>query len=34
LYDAFRLRKHRGEINELVDEVPNTPERRRAEAKE
>lgn len=31
LYDAFRLRKHPGEINELVDEIPDTPERRRPE---
>jgi hypothetical protein len=34
LYDAFRLHKHRGEINELVDEIPNTPERRRAGVKD
>jgi len=27
LYDAFRLNKRPGEINELVDEIPNTPER-------
>ena len=31
LYDAFRLNKRPGEINELVDEVPDTPERRRVE---
>jgi hypothetical protein len=29
LYDAFRLHKRPGTINELVDEIPNTPERRR-----
>ena len=27
LYDAFRLKKKPGERNELVDEIPNTPER-------
>jgi hypothetical protein len=27
LYDAFRLNKRPGEINELIDEIPNTPER-------
>lgn len=27
LYDAFRLNKRPGELNELVDEIPNTPER-------
>ncbi len=27
LYDAFRLVKQPGEINKLVDEIPNTPER-------
>lgn len=34
LYDAFRLHKRRGEINELVDEIPNTPERRHPEKAE
>ncbi len=34
LYDAFRLTKQPGKINELVDEIPNTPERRRATASE
>jgi hypothetical protein len=34
LYDAFRLHKRKGEINELVDEIPDTPERRRAGAKD
>ncbi|MEX0678072.1 MAG: metallophosphoesterase family protein [Pirellulales bacterium] len=29
LYDAFSLHKRPGEINELVDEIPHTPERRR-----
>jgi 3',5'-cyclic AMP phosphodiesterase CpdA len=29
LYDAFRLEKRAGEANELVDEIPDTPERRR-----
>jgi hypothetical protein len=28
LYDAFRLNKRAGEINQLVDEAPKTPERR------
>ncbi|MEX2111806.1 MAG: metallophosphoesterase family protein [Pirellulales bacterium] len=28
LYDAFRLTKRPGEINQLVDEAPDTPERR------
>ncbi len=28
LYDAFRLNKRTGEINQLVDEAPKTPERR------
>ena len=28
LYDAFRLTKRPGEINQLVDEAPKTPERR------
>jgi hypothetical protein len=32
LYDAFRLNKRRGQTNELVDEIPNTPERRRGAA--
>lgn len=32
LYDAFRLVKRPGQINELVDDIPNTPERRRAAA--
>ena len=31
LYDAFRLKKRSGEINELVNEIPDTPERRRVE---
>jgi hypothetical protein len=26
-YDGFRLVKHPGEINELIDEIPDTPER-------
>jgi 3',5'-cyclic AMP phosphodiesterase CpdA len=30
LYDAFSLHKRAGQTNELVDEIPNTPERRRA----
>lgn len=30
LYDAFRLTKQPGKVNALVDEIPNTPERRRA----
>jgi 3',5'-cyclic AMP phosphodiesterase CpdA len=30
LYDAFRLKKRPGEINELVDEIPATPERRKS----
>ncbi len=30
LYDAFRLRKRAGQINALEDEIPSTPERRRA----
>jgi hypothetical protein len=34
LYDAFRLRKQPGQNNELVDEVPDTPERRRAETED
>jgi 3',5'-cyclic AMP phosphodiesterase CpdA len=29
LYDAFRLTKQPGKVNELVDEIPPTPERRR-----
>jgi 3',5'-cyclic AMP phosphodiesterase CpdA len=29
LYDAFRLNKRSGQLNELVDEIPATPERRR-----
>jgi hypothetical protein len=32
LYDAFRLTKRPGQTNELSDEIPNTPERRRGEA--
>lgn len=28
LYDAFRLTKQPGKINQLTDEIPNTPERR------
>lgn len=28
LYDAFRLQKRPGDINQLTDEKPNTPERR------
>ncbi|MGD9722350.1 MAG: fibronectin type III domain-containing protein [Pirellulales bacterium] len=32
LYDAFRLNKRPGQINELVDAIPDTPERRRSEA--
>jgi hypothetical protein len=28
LYDAFSLHKRPGEINELIDEIPDTPERR------
>ncbi len=27
LYDAFRLKKQPGKLNELVDEIPDTPER-------
>ena len=27
LYDAFRLKKRAGERNELIDEIPETPER-------
>jgi hypothetical protein len=34
LYDAFRLNKRPDQPNELVDEIPNTPERRRAPASE
>jgi 3',5'-cyclic AMP phosphodiesterase CpdA len=34
LYDAFRLHKRAGQINELVDEIPDTPERRRPAAPE
>ncbi|MGD9645193.1 MAG: fibronectin type III domain-containing protein [Pirellulales bacterium] len=30
LYDAFRLKKQPGQLNELVDEIPETPERRHA----
>ncbi|MEW4487528.1 metallophosphoesterase family protein [Thalassoglobus sp. JC818] len=30
LYDAFTLVKREGMINEMIEEVPNTPERRRA----
>jgi hypothetical protein len=32
LYDAFVLKKRPGQINELIEEVPNTPERLRGEA--
>jgi len=32
LYDAFVLKKRPGQINELVEDVPNTPERLRSEA--
>jgi hypothetical protein len=28
LYDAFRLTKRPGEVNQLMDEAPQTPERR------
>lgn len=31
LYDAFTLRKRRGEVNELIEQVPDVPERRPAE---
>jgi hypothetical protein len=27
LYDAFRLEKREGQLNEVIDEIPNTPER-------
>ena len=27
LYDAFTLRKRAGETNELIDQIPDTPER-------
>ena len=29
LYDAFTLRKRDGEVNEMIEQVPDTPERRR-----
>ena len=29
LYDGFRLNKRPGQVNELIDEIPDTPERRR-----
>lgn len=29
VYDAFRLLKRPGQMNEVVDEIPNTPERKR-----
>jgi hypothetical protein len=29
LYDAFTLRKREGEPNELIEQIPDTPERRR-----
>ena len=29
LYDAFKLCKRPGEVNQLIDQVPNTPENRR-----
>ncbi len=32
LYDAFHLNKRPGQINELVDKAPKSPERRNAEA--
>ncbi|QDT32957.1 phytase [Thalassoglobus polymorphus] len=33
LYDAFTLHKKEGEINELIDQIPETPERRRVPEK-
>lgn len=33
LYDAFVLKKREGEVNELVEQAPNTPERLKPEAK-
>ncbi|QDU42448.1 Calcineurin-like phosphoesterase [Symmachiella dynata] len=33
LYDAFTLRKRDGEVNELIERVPDTPEYRRPEIK-
>jgi hypothetical protein len=32
LYDAFTLRKREGKPNELIEQIPDTPERRRAPA--
>ena len=29
LYDAFTLRTRDGEVNEMIEQVPDTPERRR-----
>ncbi len=29
LYDAFTLRKREGQVNEIIEQVPETPERRR-----
>jgi hypothetical protein len=29
IYDAFTLRKRPGQINELIDQTPTTPPRRR-----
>lgn len=32
LYDAFTLKKREGQVNELIDQVPDLPERRRVPA--
>ncbi len=32
-YDAFTLKKREGQVNELIERIPDTPERERPESK-